>query len=76
MKKNIYLCIRNDVMDSLKVGDIVEYKGRQWYMYSLYGSNLCRIIVLRDGKYTHIKNGEEYINANIVNLSIEEIKKV
>lgn len=63
-------------MDSLKVGDTVEYKGRKWYLYSLYSPNLCMIVALRDGKYTHTKNGEEYINANIVNLPVEEITKI
>ena len=57
----------------MKVGDIVEYKGKQYYLYSLYKGDLCRIVRLRDGKYTHTKNGEEHLNANIVNLNINEL---
>jgi hypothetical protein len=65
----------------LKVGDIVEYiddwkPNRQWYLYSIQKGGLCTIIVIRDGKYTHEKQGQEYINANIVNLPVEEITKI
>ena len=60
----------------LKVGDIVEYNGKQWYLKDIYGDNLCQIVVIRDGKYTHEKQGIEYINANIVNLNIEKIKLI
>ena len=59
----------------MKVGDIVEYKGKQYYLYSLYKGGLCRIVRFRDGKYTHTKNGEEQLNANIVNLNTNEIKE-
>jgi len=58
----------------MKVGDIVEYKGKQYYLYSLYKEDLCRIVRLRGGKYTHTKNGEEHLNANIMNLNINELK--
>jgi hypothetical protein len=58
----------------MKVGDIVWYKGKEYYLYSIYKCNLCRIVRIRHGKYTHTKNGEEHLNANIVNLDINEIK--
>lgn len=60
----------------MKTGDIVEYKGRQWYLKDLYGDNLCQIVILRDGKYTHEKQGIEYLNANIVNLNVDKIKLI
>lgn len=60
----------------MKVGDIVEYKGKQYYLYSLYKGDLCRIVRLRDGKYTHTKNGDEHLNANIVNLCLSKIRLV
>lgn len=65
----------------MKVGDIVVYKkdwkpGRKWYLYSLYKGDLCQIVLLRDGKYTNFKKGETHLNANIVNLNINEIKKI
>ena len=63
-------------MDSLKVGDIVEYKGKEYYLYSLYKGDLCRIVRLRDGKITNEKNGEERLNASIVNLNIEKIRLI
>ncbi len=64
-----------------KVGDIVEYledwkPNRKWYLYSMQKDNLCTIVVIRDGKFTHEKQGTEYLNANIVNLSIEKIKLI
>ena len=58
----------------MKLGDIVLYKDRQWYLKDLYGDNLCQIVIIRDGKYTHEKQGVEYLNANIVNLNANEIK--
>ena len=66
----------------MEVGDIVEYKGRQWYLNRIYGNGLCQIVILRNGKHNrikHFKQGnyeweEEYLNANINNLPIEEIK--
>ena len=59
----------------MKVGDIVEYKGKQYYLYSLYKGGLCRIVRFRDGKYTHTKNGEEQLNANIVNLDVSKLEE-
>jgi hypothetical protein len=59
----------------MKIGDIVWYKGKQYYLYSLYKGGLCRIVRLRDGKYTHTKNGEEHLNANIVNLDISKLEE-
>ena len=64
---------------SYKVGDIVRYKfdhkqNRQWYILDVY-DNLCQIVVMRNGTYTHTKNNEEYLNANITNLNINDIEK-
>lgn len=63
----------------MKVGDTVEYiddwkKGREWYLYNLSEKGLCTIVILRDGKITNEKNGEERLNASIVNLNIEKIR--
>ena len=65
----------------LKVGDIVEYiddwkKDRKWYLYNLSKGNLCTIVLIRDGNYTHEKQGVECLNANIVNLNIDKIKLI
>lgn len=69
----------------MKVGDIVEYiddwkKGREWYLYSLSKKGLCTIVILRDGSITNEKNGEkngeESLNASIVNLNIEKIRLI
>ncbi len=65
----------------MKVGDIVEYiddwkKGREWYLYSLSENGLCTIVIWRDGKITNEKNGEERLNASIVNLNIEKIRLI
>jgi hypothetical protein len=60
----------------MKIGDIVEYKGKEYYLYSIYKGDLCRIVRFRDGKYTHTKQGIEYLNANIVNLNINELKLI
>ena len=60
----------------MKIGDIVEYKGKEYYLYSIYKGDLCRILRFRDGKYTHTKQGIEYLNANIVNLNINELKLI
>jgi len=61
------------------IGDIVRYKfdhkqNRQWYVLDVY-DNLCQIVVMRNGTYTHTKNNEEYLNANIINLNIKDIEK-
>ena len=64
----------------MKVGDIVEYKRRQWYLYSLDSNGLCKIVAIRNGEITTTKNfgafSETYLNANITNLPIEEIKPI
>lgn len=65
----------------MKVGDTVEYiddwkKGREWYLYNLSEKGLCTIVILRDGKITNEKNGEERLNASIVNLNIEKIRLI
>lgn len=65
----------------MKVGDIVEYiddwkKGREWYLYSLREKGLCTIVILRDGNITNEKNGDESLNASIVNLNIEKIRLI
>ncbi len=65
----------------MKVGDTVEYiddwkKGREWYLYNLIEKSLCTIVILRDGKITNEKNGEERLNASIVNLNIEKIRLI
>ena len=60
----------------MKIGDIVEYKGKEYYLYSIYKGDLCRIVRFRDGKYTHTKQCVEYLNANIVNLNINELKLI
>ena len=60
----------------MKIGDIVEYNGKEYYLYSIYKGDLCRIVRFRDGKYTHTKQGIEYLNANIVNLNINELKLI
>ena len=65
----------------MKVGDIVEYiddwkKGREWDLYNLREKGLCTIVILRDGKITNEKNGEESLNASIVNLNIEKIRLI
>ena len=60
----------------MKIGDIVEYKGKEYYLYSIYKGDLCRVVRFRDGKYTHTKQGIEYLNANIVNLNINELKLI
>ena len=67
-------------MMSYNVGDIVRYKkdwkeNRQWYLLSLREDNLCDIVVIRNNSYIHVKNNEEYLNANIVNLNINDIEK-
>lgn len=53
----------------MKVGDIVEY-------IDDWEKGLCTIVILRDGKITNEKNGEERLNASIVNLNIEKIRLI
>ena len=76
---NIFLYIF--ALKEMKTGDIVEYindwkKGRQWYLHSLSKGDLCTIVLIRDGKYTHEKQGVEYLNTNIVNLNVDKIKLI
>lgn len=64
---------------TMEIGDIVEYvddwkKGREWYLYDIYGDGLCMIVLIRDGKFQNTKNGETRLNASIVNLSVEKIR--
>jgi hypothetical protein len=67
-------------MDNLQVGDVVTYiddwkPNRQWYLYSLHGNGQCTIVIIRDGKITNVKGNEEMLNASIVNLDINKIKR-
>ena len=57
----------------MNIGDIVEYKGKEYCLYDLYGKNLCQIVRLRNGQIYNEKNGEARLNANIVNVKIDEI---
>ena len=57
----------------MKIGDIVWYKGKEYYLYSMYKGNLCRIVRIRDGKYTHTKNGEEQLNAKVFSILNQQI---
>ena len=66
-------------MCNIQVGDTVRYKfdhkqNRKWYVLDVY-DNLCRIVIMRNDSYKHLKNNEEYLNANITNLNIEDIEK-
>jgi hypothetical protein len=63
----------------MKVGDIVYYKKdwkgkRPWYLYSISKGDLCTIVLMKDGKITNGKNGQERLNASIVNLNISDIE--
>ena len=62
----------------MNVGDIVFYKQdwkgmRPWFLHRISKDGLCTIVLLRNGKITNCKNGEERLNASIVNLSINDI---
>lgn len=57
----------------MNIGDIVEYKGKEYCLYDLYDKNLCQIVRLRNGQIYNEKNGEVRLNANIVNVKIDEI---
>jgi len=62
----------------MKVGDVVYYKKdwkgkRPWYLLNISKGDLCTIVVIRDGKITNEKNGEERLNANIVNVNINDL---
>ena len=63
----------------MKVGDIVIYTedwkpNRQWVVDSLYKGDLCKIVLIRDGKTTYEKNGFLHSNSSIVNLDINKLK--
>jgi hypothetical protein len=63
----------------MKVGDIVIYTedwkpNRQWVVESLYKGDLCKIVLIRDGKTTYEKNGLTHSNPSIVNLDINKLK--
>lgn len=65
----------------MNVGDTVIYTkwkldDKHWYLQSISKGGLCTIVAIRDGKYTHTKNGEEVLNANIVNVDINDLVKV
>ena len=62
----------------MKVGDIVAYindwkPNRQWVVESLYKGDLCKIVLIRDGKTTYEKHGFIHSNPSIVNLDINKI---
>jgi hypothetical protein len=62
----------------MKVGDIVTYindwkPNRQWLLESLYKGDICKIVLIRDGKTTYEKNGLTHSNPSIVNLDINKI---
>lgn len=59
----------------MKIGDIIQYHNKDWYVYDIYGNNLCQIVRLRNGTIYNEKNGELRLNANIVNLPIENLNK-
>ena len=63
-------------MEDLKIGDIVEYGGKEYSLYSLSKGDLCTIVRIRDGSIFNEKNGEKRLNASIVNLQTDKIKKV
>ena len=63
-------------MDKLSVGNIVQYKGKEYYLYSIEKGDICTIVRMRDGDIYNNKGGEKRLNANIVNLSIDKIKKI
>lgn len=62
----------------MKIGDVVYYKNdfkgkRPWYLYDINENGLCTIVLIRNDKITNNKNGEERLNASIVNLNISEL---
>jgi hypothetical protein len=60
-------------MNELKVGSIVQYKGKEYYLYSLEKGDICTIVRVRDGSIYNYKGGEKRLNASIVNLPIKEL---
>lgn len=63
----------------MKIGDIVQYHDKDWFLYDIYrnihGNFLCQIVRIRNGTIYNEKNGEVRLNANIVNLPIENLNK-
>jgi hypothetical protein len=57
----------------MNVGDIVEYMGKEYYLYSIKKGDLCIIVRVRNGSIYSEKNGEKRLNASIVNLPIKEL---
>jgi hypothetical protein len=60
-------------MNELKVGSIVQYKGKEYYLYSIEKGDICTIVRVRDGSIYNYKGGEKRLNASIVNLPIKEL---
>ena len=60
-------------MNELKVGSIVQYKGKEYYLYSIEKGDICAIVRVRDGSIYNYKGGEKRLNASIVNLPIKEL---
>ena len=60
-------------MNELKVGSIVQYKGKEYYLYSIEKGDICTIVRIRDGDTYNNKGGEKRLNASIVNLPIKEL---
>ena len=60
-------------MNELKVGSIVQYKGKEYYLYSIEKGDICTIVRMRDGSIYNYKGGEKRLNASIVNLPIKEL---
>lgn len=60
-------------MNELKVGSIVQYKGKEYYLYSIEKVDICTIVRMRDGDIYNNKGGEKRLNASIVNLPIKEL---
>jgi hypothetical protein len=60
-------------MNELKVGSIVQYKGKEYYLYSIEKGDICTIVRVRDGSIYNYKGGEKRLNSSIVNLPIKEL---
>jgi hypothetical protein len=60
-------------MKDLTAGSIVQYKGKEHYLYSIEKGDICTILRIRDGDIYNYKGGEKRLNASIVNLPIKEL---
>jgi hypothetical protein len=60
-------------MKDLTVGSIVQYKGKEYYLYSIEKGDIRTIVRIRDGDIYNYKGGEKRLNASIVNLPIKEL---